>query len=145
MLCLGVGRYARTVGGGVRVDGAGAVEIAEAAAEFAWTWGWRDIVDFAAQRGWERVSETGGSALELLTGIGVAQPTAQAFGDADRVDGVIITVADTDDVERDARPSLAAAFHEVSAGLWSRWRDPTGTRVATNSDRAGPFRRLSSD
>jgi hypothetical protein len=37
MLC-GVGRYPRTVGGRVRVDRAGQVEIVDAAVEFEWNW-----------------------------------------------------------------------------------------------------------
>ena len=136
---FGVGRYARMVGGGVRADRVGAVEIAEAAVEFGWTWAWADVADFAARVGWDSVSGSGGSAVEWQTGLGVAQPKAWVFGNADHVDGVIVTVADTDADDRDVGRSVAAAFHEVSVGLWSLWRRPTGSRVATKFGESWAF------
>lgn len=114
----------------MRVDRAAVVEIAEAAKGFEWTWTRANVEQFVAKLGWGEPQDSAVETvwLESVTGVLVNQPRARVFGSDDRVDSVVVTVADTDEVD-ELGPMLAAAFHEVLMGMWAGGNPPTERTV----------------
>ncbi|MFE3955850.1 DUF6301 family protein [Nocardia sp. NPDC059091] len=102
------------------MDRAGAAEIAEAAKRFDWTWTRANVERFVADVGWGEPEDSAAEAvwLESVTGVLVNQPRAHVFGTDGRVDSVVVTVADMVD---EVGPMVAAAFHQVLMGVWTRW------------------------
>ncbi|MBF6135082.1 hypothetical protein IU501_18995 [Nocardia otitidiscaviarum] len=119
------------MGAVIRVDRAGACEIAEAAKGFDWTWTRANVDRFVAEVGWGEPKDSAEEMvwLESVTSVRVNEPRARVFGADGRVDAVVVTVADTADEVDELGPTLAAAFHEVSIGVWTRWEPPTEPRV----------------
>lgn len=105
----------------MRVDRAGAVEIAEAAKKFEWTWTRENLERFAADLRWGELqdSESEEVWLESVTGVLVNRPRAQVFGSDGRVDYLVVTVADMTDDAAEPGPTVSAAFHHVLMGLWT--------------------------
>lgn len=115
----------------MRVDRAGATEIAEAAKGFGWTWTQANVERFVADVGWGELEDSVEEAvwLESVTGALVNQPRARVFGADGRVDAVVVTVADTAGEVDELGPTLAAAFHEVLVGVWTQWDPPAERKV----------------
>ncbi|WP_194838453.1 DUF6301 family protein [Nocardia sp. XZ_19_369] len=122
----------------MRVDRAGALGIGTAATEFDWTWTLSDLDALIAMLGGREPAPpaSGQGWLELRTGLDVEQPVARVFGIDGRIDSVAVAVAGIaaghdGGSDRDSRPALAAAFDQLSIGLWALWREPTGIAVST--------------
>ncbi|WP_159080785.1 DUF6301 family protein [Nocardia suismassiliense] len=123
----------------MRVDRTGAVEIAELASQFDWSWTQSDIPELITLMGWgqPKPSKSEVGVLDSSTGLDVDQPIVRFSGSDGRLDHIIVTVgtvsADPGVEDRDVRSDLAAAFHQVSIGLWGLWGAATGIKVSTKA------------
>ncbi|MFQ6397553.1 DUF6301 family protein [Nocardia sp. KC 131] len=109
------------MGAAIWVDRQGVSEMAKAAREF--------------EEGWTRLGVEG-----LLAQV---WPNARISGTDDRVDHIVIVVADARELdEGDCRPALAAALHEVSTELWRLWDEPSGVRVAAETGASWTFPKI---
>lgn len=106
------------------VDVAGAVEIAAAAAQFAWTWTARDIHDFAAVAGWTTPMPGSVDGFRMCrTRLRVAAAEAVfALDEQGRLEQAWAAV--TDERKRRHGPVPAAVFERFVAEFRARYGEP---------------------